>query len=364
MAIMKKIFIKYKILVNGFNPIGEYFVDGFSLKKGHLDESYFDKNHTVTKDGMEIDMNLYFISCLVDYEKLIYRYLENDDYIKFEIPDKMEIKKSNFKELLNSNNDIIERVYNLEQKLRIEFNIPLIFQIIHIEFFNVDKKFLFYAQQNNPISDWNRLTYNLDPNEFSNNSRFHINIKSMKEVDNKYFKRALELYNDSFESDKLSNRYILIFSSLEAIFNLDSKEVTEKISKFSAKLLAENKPDLYNQIYNDIRRLYKKRCDYVHGAKINNISDNDEKLLRKYLRKIIIAYWIIIMNTKKTSKQILKYLDSNEKLEVQIRMVITALNSNDFSSQQKNLLNILEKEYNIVFPSELKKKIIDTCEKY
>lgn len=72
------------------------------------------------------------------------------------------------------------------------------------------------------------------------------------------------------------------------------------------------------QVYTDIKKLYKKRCKYIHGSKTNNILDKDEKLLRRYVRKIIISYWFIILITKKNSKEILEYLDSEEKLDIQV----------------------------------------------
>jgi len=190
-----------------------------------------------------------------------------------------------------------------------------------------------------------------------------MDFNSMKNTNNNYFNRAIEFYNDSFESEKISNRYILIFSSLEAIFNLDTEDVTEKISRYSAKLLAENNEKEYNQIYSDVKKLYKKRCDYIHGSKTNNISDDDEKLLRRYVRKIIIAYWMIILNTKMTSKQILKYLDSDEKLDLQIRLVISTINSNSFSEQQHKAVNIVEKELGRPIPEETKKLLYSNCDK-
>lgn len=157
-----------------------------------------------------------------------------------------------------------------------------------------------------------------------------MDFNAMKSTNNNNFNRALEFYNDSFDSEKISNRYILIFSSLEAIFNLDSENVTEKISRYSAKLLAEGDKQEYENVYSNVKKLYKKRCDYIHGCKTNNILDGDEKLLRFYVRKIIIAYWIIIMYSSKSSKEILKYLDSDEKLDLQIRLAISTINSKNF----------------------------------
>lgn len=359
---MKKLYAKYKVLVNGLNIIGEYTIDGFSLKIGSLNEDYFKTKLIHDENGMNLNINLYINSCLTDYEKLTYRYFESNDFIEFEVPNKAKIDIDNANELLKNNDAIINKVYDLERKLRLILNIPLLFQIIYIEIFDTNKNYMFYIQANKQISNWNRLTYNLDPKEFHNNSRFKLDFNSLKNTKNNYFDRALEFYNDSFESDKISNRYILIFSCLEAIFNLDTENITEKLGRYSAKILSDNNQEMYNKIYEDIKKLYKKRSDYIHGSKTGNIKDQDEKILRSYTRKIIIAYWIIILYTKKTAKQILKYLDSEEKLDMQVRMVITTLNSNDFSSQQHNLLQLLEKDYNINIPSHIQEKILEECQ--
>lgn len=189
-----------------------------------------------------------------------------------------------------------------------------------------------------------------------------MDFNAIKSTENNQFNRALEFYNDSFESEKISSRYILIFSSLEAIFNLDLEDITEKISRYSAKLLAEENEKEYKQVYSDIRKLYKKRCDYIHGSKTNNILDEDEKLLRFYVRKIILAYWMIILYTKKTAKQILEYLNSDEKLDLQVRLFISTLNSNNFTEQQHKIVDIVEKELGKKFPEETKKALYGKCD--
>ena len=250
---------------------------------------------------------------------------------------------------------------DLEKKIRIIFNIPILFQSINIEFYDENKKYMGTYQFNRPISNWNRLTYNLPANEIYNNSRFGMDFNSMKNTNNNYFNRALEFYNDSFDSEKITNRYILIFSSLEAIFNLDTEDVTEKISRYSAKLLAEDDKNEYNKIYKDIKTLYNKRCKYIHGSKTNNIKEDDEKLLRKYVRKIIIAYWHIILITKKNSKEILKYLDSDEKLDIQVRLLISVMNSNSFTEQQHRVVDIVEKELGHEIPKQTKKALYSKC---
>lgn len=356
---MKKMYIKYKILVNGLNPVGAYTLDGFTMKEGTFEEKMFDMIYNQDNMDINLNMNLYLISCLNDYEKLTYNYFESNEFIEIEVSNKTT--KNNLNKVLDNNKEIIHRVTDLEKKIRIIFNMPILFQSINIEFYDENKKYVGTYQFNRPISNWNRLTYNLPANEIYNNSRFGIDFYSMKNTNNNYFNRALEFYNDSFDSEKITNRYILIFSSLEAIFNLDTEDVTEKISRYSAKLLAEDDESEYNKIYKDIKTLYNKRCIYIHGSKTNNIKEDDEKLLRRYVRKIIIAYWYIILITKKNSKEILEYLDSKEKLDIQVRLLISVINSNSFTEQQYRVVDIVEKELGHEIPEQTKKTLYSKC---
>lgn len=356
---MKKMYLKYKILVNGLSPVGKYTLDGFTMKEGIFEEKLFDIKYKQDDAGMNLNMNLYLISCLNDYEKLSYNYFESDEFTEIYVSNKTT--KSTFNKVLENNKKIIEKVTDLEKKIRIIFNLPILFQSINIEFYDKNKKYVGNSQLNRPISYWNRLTYNLDLDEIYNNSRFGVDFNAMKNTNNNYFNRAIEFYNDSFDSEKITNRYILIFSSLEAIFNLDSEDVTEKISRYSAKLLAEGNEEEYKQVYTDIKKLYKKRCDYIHGSKTNNILDKDEILLRRYVRKIIISYWFIILITKKNSKEILEYLDSEEKLDIQIRLIISTINSNSFYEQQHKAVDIVEKEIGQEIPKEVKELLYSKC---
>lgn len=358
---MKKMYLKYKVLINGLNPIGEYEIDGFSIKEAKFEENIFKTKYEKDKDGINFNMNLYLMSCLTDYENLFYKYFETNEFVEIEVSNK--IKKNNLDKIFKSHKEIIQKVLDLEKKIRLIFNIPVLFQIINIEFYDESKKYIGTFQCNRPISYWNRLTYNLSSEEIFNNSRFKMDFNATKNTKNNYFDRALEFYNDSFESDKISNRYILIFSALEAIFNLDTEDITEKISRYSAKILAEDNDDEYKKIFEDIKKLYGKRCDYIHGSKTNNILDSDEKLLRFYVRKIIIAYWLIILYSKKTAKQILKYLDNDEKLDLQIRLFISTINSSSFTEQQHKAVDIIEKELGESIPQETKNFLYSNCKK-
>lgn len=358
---MKKVCVKYKILVNGLNTTTPYTVDGFTLKNSTFDKDMFNNKYDENKEGIDFNLNFYLESCFTDFEKLSYNYFESDNYEEIEVSNKVIINSKTVTRLLQSKMEIYNRVNDLERKIRLILNIPLIFQIVCIEFYDDEKNFLTAVQGNRQLSFWNRLTYKINPEEFTNNSRYGMDFNAMKSTDNNQFNRALEFYNDSFESEKISSRYILIFSALEAIFNLDTEDVTEKISRYSAKLLAEGNEAEYKQVYSDIRKLYKKRCYYIHGSKTNNILEEDEKLLRFYVRKIILAYWMIILHTKKTAKQILEYLNSDEKLDLQVRLFISTLNSHNFTEQQHRIVDIVEKEIGQEIPEETKQSIYSKC---
>lgn len=357
---MKKIYIKYKILVNGFFVNDSFKCDEFILKDGYLNENYFKEKSLVVRD-FPIDLNRFIIDCLVDYKTYRFKYFESEDFIEFEVSNKFN--KANIGSFLVKKSEIIQKIFDLEQKLRLRFNIPILFPITLLEIHDENKKLLSVCQTNARWSSWNRADYPIGYQESFNNSRFDFDLNSMRNIKDFHFKRAIEFYNESFESDNIAVRFILIFSSLEAIFNLDGKKITEKLSKYSAKLLSEDNLSEYDKISEDMTNLYGKRCNYVHGTKLNCITVNDEILLRRYARKIIIAYWLLMNNSKMTARQILEYLDSNQKLDIQTRLIISALNAQNFSEQQNKLVNLIEKEIGTEIPKQTKDKILEKCDK-
>ena len=356
---MKKVYIKYKILVNGLSTKNKFEIDGFELKESRFNKKIFEEKYDCNFDGVWINpASLKLYSCCTDYNDLTYNYLQTKDYLEVEVSNKIY---KNIYNIFNSKKELIDDIYNFEQKLRIILNIPLLFQIINIEIYDENKKFMTMYQIQQTLSSWNRLKYNISSNEFYNNSRFWFDINYMKKTNNNFYNRALELYNNSFDSNKREIRFILIFSALEAIFNLDSEDITEKLAKYSAKILSENNKDAYESIYKDIKVLYNKRCDYIHGSKIGKILDEDEKLLRKYVRNIIIIYWHIISVTKKSASQILKYLNSEEEMDIMVRMAISTTNANSFDEQQHKAIQLVEKELGRPIPQNIKDNLLKNC---
>ena len=280
-------------------------IDGFELKASSFNKQIFNiSEEELNESGKFFNLNYYLYSCITDYEKLSYNYFESVEYSNFKIKNDEILNKDTIIDILTFNK-IFEKIYDLETKLRIIFNIPILFEIIYFKIYDENKKNLFNVQVVNKMSTYNRLKYELNEDEFSNNSRFHLDFKFMKNIKNLQFKRALEFYNDSFKSDNVISRFILIFTSLEAIFNLDGKSISEKLSECISVLLSQNNEQEKEKIKKDIKSLYRKRSRYVHG-KTNVIQKEDEKLLRFYTRKIILIYaqkiyWSIFIINKKIS---------------------------------------------------------------
>lgn len=356
---MKKIYVKYKILVNGFNVKDFFECDGFVLKSGYISEKkFYDK----ISEELPINLNSFMFDCLVDINSLRFKYFESKDFIEYQIPNKYNVDEK-IDKLFNAKPEIENIVYGLEQKLRLRFNIPLIFPIIFLEIYDENKKCIGYNQQNLKLSSYNRSEYPISYDESYNNSRCNFDLESMKNVKNSRYQRTLELYNKSFESDSIEIRFILIFSSLEAIFNLDTNDIIKKLPRYIAKLLSEDNVENFNEIEKDINKLYKKRCDYIHGSKLKDISYEDELLLRNYARRVIISYWFLITNMHMTASQVLKHLDSDNEFNIQTKIGILAINSSNFSDQQHKMINLIESEMEKELPEEFKNNILKNCDK-
>ena len=357
---MKKIYVKYNILLNGFNPVGEYEIDGFILKTGKLGSNYSRISDAINTEFGQLNFNSLIESCLVDYDELNYRYFQSN-YFEYEVANNTTFDEKNITAVIKKYNLIYDRVINLEKKLRLIFNIPLLFYVTKITFYDENKKALCSTNITKVLSHWNRLNYNLNPKIFSNNSRFHIDFTYMQRTGNNRFDRALEFYNDSFDSDLIPVRYLLIFSSLESIFNLDGGNIVDNLARYSAKLISNGDSNAYDKVYSRMKKLYEIRSKYVHGASRNRITVDDEKELRVYARKIIISYWFMVFSYNMSSREILKYLSTNAPLDINLRVLLVALNSDDFSSQQERMLNMLEHDYNIDISDELRNNLCGIC---
>ena len=153
---MRKIYVKYQILVNGFNVLSPYTIDGFIIKDEYLNEEIYKSQQSISSGNIPINLNYFIHHCLVDYDKLKVKYFESKDYFEYELSDDINFDVNEGQEIFENNPRILETVFDLEKKLRIIFNIPILFQVIYIEFFDENKNKMFNIFVNNKVSSWNR----------------------------------------------------------------------------------------------------------------------------------------------------------------------------------------------------------------
>ena len=358
---MYKVKVRCKCLVSGFPAIEkEYKIGDFKLCYLKLDFNKFKINDNLK--GFDLNSFLLFCQYVLESDGNHYiNYFENqelfeievnpDDYKKIQERKNIDIKKYNI---------ILDKIKTLERKIKLELNIHVAIHIACIELFdeNLNVTNLYNLVFEKPF--WFRLK-ELDK-EFNNNTRFHLNFEIVNSIKNNRLNRAFEFFYDSFDSNKIEIRYILLFTSLECLFNLDGKYINETLSNYVAKIMSLFDETLYETTYRKIKKLYVIRCDYIHGNKNVTISSQDEKELRKIVRQVLIFYYLIFFNKKFSYKKMLDYLNNIESIDISDRLILKTLLSKSFEEQQLGLLYEIEKEVNV--PSSFKEKIYDGIEKY
>ena len=104
-----------------------------------------------------------------------------------------------------------------------------------------------------------------------------------------FLQLAFDSFNLSYEMHNLNLLFLSLMISMEAILNLDRSEVTFQVSRNAAVLLGKDKENA-EQIFKNMRELYKKRSNIVHGSKVQEskkISKEDIIRLREYVRQSI-----------------------------------------------------------------------------
>ncbi len=357
---MHKVKVRCKCLVSGFPSIEEeYKIGDFKLCYLKLDFKKF----KINKNLQEFDLNGFLLFCQYTLESdgnYYINYFENqelfeielndDDYKKIQERTNIDIKKYDI---------ILDKIKTLERKIKLELNIHVAIHIACIEFLddNLNVTNFYNLLFSKPF--WFRLK-ELD-NEFNNNTRFHLNFELINNIKNERLNRAFEFFYDSFDSDKIEIRYILLFTSLECLFNLNGKDITETLSNYVAKIMSLFDESKYDTVFKRIKKLYKIRSNYIHGSKNVTISSQDEKELRRIVRQVLIFYYLIFFSKKFSYKKMLDYLNDVDSIDINDRLILKTILSKSFEEQQLGVLAEIEKEINV--PTSFKERIYEGIEK-
>ena len=336
---MKTIKIDYKILVNGFAPNGNYEADGFILKTGRFNEDAFDfTKHITLSNEFDINTNDYLWSCIVDTNTMEYRFFQSNEQFVYDV-DYENI--DSLSEIIVNNRSFLECVNDLETELRLIFNIPVLFEAVIMDVYDCNNVKLLTLDVMKEHSQWNRLKYKISDIDFYNNSRLHLKFCEYKKIHlSPEFNRAKELFSLSFNSDYLPLRFLLLISVLESIFTLSGRNISDSIAICTSQLLFGDNEKQSSIVYKQMRFFYEKRCAYIHGRDIDSITEEDELMLRKYVRIVVLTYWFMVISYGTDAKTIKKSIMENN-IDVVIRLFAKSLILDTFEETKNYIFELM-----------------------
>lgn len=129
-----------------------------------------------------------------------------------------------------------------------------------------------------------------------------IEMKSLNEI-------AILNFESSYTIDNLKIRFITLVASLESIFNYTGKNISQTISQHLSTILSSSKNE-FNENYNKIKAIYKKRSNIVHGS--------DETLTKLEVLELenLVRFAILYTIRSKcvTSKELFTFLSIEKKM--------------------------------------------------
>ena len=184
---------------------------------------------------------------------------------------------------------------------------------------------------------------------------FYISDSTITDLEekNSRFKRALNFYVKSFDSFDIGVRFTLLFSSLEALFNITAENITEEVSKYASKILFLTKRKAKSSKWKIIT-YYDIRSKYIHGNDGFEITKEIENNLREYVREILIIYWNIStvygITDSQEIKDLLDTIDNNS-LDLQAQLFVKYLRTEPSKYKElyeKTRMNFLNKDYQVL----------------
>lgn len=344
----KKISLEVSFLVQGLFPVKNYEIDNFKLQTNTIDQDLLEP---IFKEKLiYVPIHLINSSYQVKGKKdSTFLTLTNKNYIFETEENQIDLNEREVIKLAQDNLNLLDIKDNLEKELKLITNINIVLPMGIVKYSSSDEDVgnISFGMITKNSSNQNIFDYTDELKELlSHRLSRGISIKSLYDLgeNNSRFKRALTFYYDSFVPNDRNVRFILLFSSLEALFNLDRKEVTEKIASSTSKILFITEEEEEKEIYKKIKEYYNKRSFYIHGNNPKEITSEDEFYLRECVRKVILIYWQISLNENiRDPKKIISFVQKNNKpdLNVHLRLFIKYLEDKDYVKLHKEILSIV-----------------------
>lgn len=335
---------KTKILISGIFPMIKFKIDGFVEKTDLYNENMIDANNPdyIFYSSGHLLNSIY--SCK-EKEGNYYEYFENEELVKYEVDEelsKKEIEKMILKEQFN-------KVSMLQKKIRLLTGLGITLPVFKTTIYNENNDFYTFVGGVNweicrlSVSDYNEEM----KNKLSQRLNFYISDSTISDLENKNvrYKRALNFYLKSFESQDIGIRFTLLFSSLEALFNIVGNSVTEEVSNYASNILFLNSKQRHSSKWK-MSTYYDIRSRYIHGNDGYELTIKQENELRDYVREILIIYWNISMSYNIFDAQEMKDLINNTKrdnLDVRVQLFIKYMRTPP--KQYSELYNQIRSEF-------------------
>lgn len=320
-----RLFYKNKILISGIYPLENFRIDGYIEKTGIYDDKMINTNdpeHIFYSAGHLLN------SCYqrVDKEEVNYEFFESEELAEHEVNDglsKYEIQKIFLKEQAH-------KIDLLQEKIRLLTGLAITLPVFLTTIYKDD---VFYTSVGSITwTTTNLKVYDYDDAmklALQNRLCFYIADSTIAELKNKNprYKRALQFYDNSFDSSDIGVRFILLFSSLETLFNITAENITNEVSKYTSKILFLDKKKSKSSKWKIIK-YYEIRSRYIHGDDGFEITKEIEHNLREYVREVLLIYWNISMIYNVTDAQeIKKLLDDvdNDTVDARVQLFVKYL---------------------------------------
>lgn len=303
---MEKYSIEYEALVYNM-PVCDEF--SFFNHTFHINIVTDDMADFIFNKNNALMANYLFSCCCINDEKgnTVYISLTNDITIEEMLDD---IKSNLTQDIIFKK--VSASIQNFEQYMLFITNAHIFVPVVNIKVYSEEKKKVFESVH----ILYRPITYRkwLEHGKLNLNKRFSMGIN--KEMFDKFladkkhirYKRAFDYYIKSFYEYDHSVAFCLLCSALDSITGKSKANLTkDRLAKYSSVLLCE--PLNIEKNKQRLRELYKLRSAFTHG-KGSNISPEDEFELREYVRKLLLAYFTLLIESKcKYEYELLQILD-------------------------------------------------------
>lgn len=184
--------------------------------------------------------------------------------------------------------------------------------LINTEVINESTNEVLY-NHNSKIPFPDRIIGDIDKLTLSNKDEIHSINSFILKIDldfkdsnfsSKILSSTTFLYDQSYTSPVATLRFMVCVIGLESLLVDGNSELSYRLSRNCAMLLSSNS-DEYLELLSKMKKIYKKRSDYVHNGMVKSLEEQEVVEARKILRNVIFK----IIEKNISQESLIKELD-------------------------------------------------------